>query len=48
VFIATRDNHIAQIMLDRGEIVFIFFAGKRGQEALNLLTKIREGRFRFQ
>jgi hypothetical protein len=48
VFIATRDNHIAQIMLDRGEIVFIFFAGKRGQEALNLLAKIREGRYRFQ
>lgn len=48
VFIATRDNHIAQMMLDRGEIVFIFFAGKRGQEALNLLTGIREGRYRFQ
>ncbi len=48
VFIATRDNHIAQIMLDRGDIVFIFFAGKRGQDALNLLTKIHEGRFRFQ
>lgn len=48
VFIATRDNHVAQIMLDRGEIVFIFFAGKRGQEALNLLTRIREGRYRFQ
>jgi len=48
VFIATRDNHVAQIMLDRGEIVFVFFAGKRGQEALNLLTTIREGRYRFQ
>ena len=48
VFIATRDNHIAQMMLDRGEIVFIFFAGKRGQEALGLLTRIREGRYRFQ
>ena len=48
VFIATRDNHIAQMMLDRGEIVFIFFAGKRGQEALNLVTEIREGRYRFQ
>jgi hypothetical protein len=48
VFIATRDNHIAQMMLDRGEIVFIFYAGKRGHEALNLLTTIREGRYRFQ
>jgi hypothetical protein len=48
VFIATRDNHIAQMMLDQGEIVFIFFAGKRGQEALNLVTEIREGRYRFQ
>jgi len=46
--IATRDNHIAQIMLDRGEIVFIFFAGKRGQEALDLMTGIGEGRYRFQ
>lgn len=48
VFIATRDNHIAQMMMDRGEIVFIFFAGKRGHEALTLLTEIREGRYRFQ
>ena len=48
VFIATQDNHIAQIMLDSGEIVFIFFSRKRGQEALDLMTKIREGRYRFQ
>lgn len=48
LFVATRDNRSAQIMLDKGEIVFIFFSSKRGQEALDLMSKIRDGRYRFQ
>lgn len=48
LFVSTSDNRSAQIMLDRGEIVFVFFSGKRGQEALMLMSKIEEGRFRFQ
>jgi hypothetical protein len=48
LFISTGDNRSAQFMLDKGDIVFILFAGKRGQEAVNLMSKIREGRFRFQ
>lgn len=48
LFVTTRDNRSAQMMLDKGEIVFIFFSSKRGQEALDLMSKIREGRYRFQ
>lgn len=48
LFIATKANHSAQIVLDKGEIVFIFFSSKRGEEALALMSTIRDGRFRFQ
>ena len=48
LFVATRENRSAQIMLDKGEIIFIFFSSKRGQEALDLMLTIREGRYRFQ
>jgi Domain of unknown function (DUF4388) len=48
LFIATRENRSAQIMLDKGEIVYIFFSSKRGQEALDLMAKMSEGRYRFQ
>lgn len=48
LFVSTSDNRSAQVMLDRGEIVFVFFSGKRGQEALMLMSKIEDGRFRFQ
>ena len=48
MFISTRDNRSAQLMLDKGEIVFVFFSGKRGQDALDLMSSIGDGRFRFQ
>jgi len=48
LFIATKANHSAQLVLDKGEIVFIFFSSKRGEEALALMSTIRDGRFRFQ
>jgi hypothetical protein len=48
LFVATRDNRSAQLMLDKGEIVYIFFSSKRGQEALDLMAKMSEGRYRFQ
>ena len=47
LFITTRDNRSAQIMLDKGELVFILFASKRGQEALDLMAKMSDGRYRF-
>lgn len=48
LFIATKANHSAQLVLDKGEIVFVFFSSKRGEEALTLMAAIREGRYRFQ
>jgi Domain of unknown function (DUF4388) len=48
LFVTTRDNRSAQIMFDKGEIVYIFFSSKRGQEALALMSTISDGRYRFQ
>lgn len=48
LFIATKANRSAQLVLDKGEIVFIFFSSKRGEEALALMSEIHDGRFRFQ
>lgn len=49
MFIATMANSSAQIILDRGEIVFVYFFNKRGEEALELMsTTILAGRYRFQ
>lgn len=48
LFIATKANRSAQVALDRGEIVFLYFFNKRGQEALDLMSTIRAGRYRFQ
>jgi hypothetical protein len=48
LFIATKKNRAAQVMIENGEIVFIYFAGKRGQKALSLMSEIQAGTFRFQ
>jgi len=48
LFVATKANRSAQVILDRGEIVFLYFFNKRGQEALELMSTIRAGRYRFQ
>ncbi len=48
LFVATSDNRSAQMMLDKGEIVYIFFSSKRGEEALQLMSTIHQGRYRFQ
>lgn len=48
MFIATKANRSAQLMLNRGKIVFIYFFNKRGEEALELMSTIQAGRFRFQ
>ncbi len=37
-----------QVTIDDGEIVFIYFYNKRGQEAVELMTTIVAGRCRFQ
>ena len=48
LFVATKANRSAQLILDKGEIVFIYFFNKRGEEALELMATIRAGRYRFQ
>ncbi len=48
MFIATMANRSAQVMLDKGEIVFVYFFNKRGEEALELMSSISAGRYRFQ
>lgn len=48
MYITSRENQSAQLMLDNGEIVFIYFFNKRGRDALRPLAEIDSGRFRFQ
>ncbi len=48
LFIVTQDNRSAQMMLDNGEIVYLLFSSKRGQDALELMKTMNFGRFRFQ
>lgn len=47
-FIATSTNKLARIWLDKGKIVNVDYAYKRGAEAVFLMTQIVDGRFRFE
>ncbi|MFT5727705.1 MAG: hypothetical protein ACI8PB_001843 [Desulforhopalus sp.] len=47
-FIATKANRSAQIVIENGAIVFVYFYNKQGQEALELMLSIQAGRYRFQ
>ena len=48
LFIATKANRSAQIVIENGEIVFVYFYNKQGQEALDLMLTIKAGRYRFE
>lgn len=48
LYITTDTNKSAQVILENGEIVFVYCAGKRGDEAIDLLAGVQAGRFRFQ
>ncbi|MEM7291979.1 MAG: hypothetical protein AAF420_01125 [Pseudomonadota bacterium] len=48
MFFITPDNRMAQVNFDSGEIVFIYYRGKRGQEALRLLPEILQARVVFE
>jgi len=48
LFIATQANRSAQIVLENGVIVFVYFYNKQGREALELMLTIQAGRYRFQ
>ena len=49
LFITTESNRSAQLRLNDGEIVFIFYSGKLGEKAIGLLTEVGERcKYRFQ
>ncbi len=48
LFIATKKKRAAQIMIENGRIVFLYFSNKRGQDALMPMSKIQAATFRFQ
>ena len=47
MYIATDANQSAQLVLNNGEISYIYFFNKRGDEALRLIPEIKMGRVRF-
>lgn len=48
MYITSSTNRSAQVMIDKGKIVFIYYFNKRGRDALALMSEIESGRFRFQ
>jgi hypothetical protein len=48
LFITTKAHKSAQMVLDKGEITYLLFSGKRGLDALTLMSTIDAGKFRFQ
>jgi hypothetical protein len=48
LYVATKENRSAQLILENGKIVFVYFFNKRGEEAVELMSTIRAGRYRFQ
>lgn len=47
MYIATDANQSAQLVLNDGDINYIYFFNKRGDEALRLIPEIEKGRVRF-
>ena len=48
LYITSDANRSAQIMIDQGRIVYIYYFNKRGSDALRLIPEIQTGRYRFQ
>lgn len=48
MYITSSANRSAQIMIDKGKIVFIYYFNKRGRDALALMPQIERGKYRFQ
>lgn len=47
-FIATESNRSAHLMLENGEIVFIYYYNQHGVDALEMMRSIDSGRYKFQ
>jgi hypothetical protein len=48
LFLTTSANRSAQVAIDHGEVVFLFYSGKMGEAALAAMATIDSGHFRFQ
>lgn len=46
--LTTSTNRSAQVAIENGEVVFLFYSGKMGEAALAAMATIDSGRFRFQ
>lgn len=46
--LTTSANRSAQVAIENGEVVFLFYSGKMGEAALAAMATIDSGRFRFQ
>lgn len=48
LYITSQDNRSAQVVVEHGQIVFLYYYNKRGRDALRLMLEISHGRYRFQ
>lgn len=48
LYITSQLNRSAQLMVDKGSIVYLYYFNKRGRDALHLMPEISSGRCRFQ
>lgn len=48
MYITTDNKKSAQVMVNEGEIVYLYFYNKRGLEALQLMGQMATGRSKFQ
>lgn len=46
-YISTESNRSVIVMIEHGQIVYINCYNKRGQEAIDLMTTIESGKYRF-
>ncbi|HLQ27123.1 MAG TPA: hypothetical protein VK138_14760 [Acidiferrobacterales bacterium] len=47
VLIATEDNQLVRVLLEKGNITFLAFGQKQGQDAVPLIREIKTGRIKF-
>ncbi|MFD2111027.1 hypothetical protein [Thiorhodococcus fuscus] len=48
LFIATNENRSAQVSIEAGKIVYLYFSNTVGVTALERMAQIHSGRYRFQ
>jgi len=48
LFIATNENRSAQVSIEDGKIVYLYFSNTVGTTALERMAQIHAGRYRFQ